>query len=93
LRARRWSQERRQCARSALVKIFSAGVFASDGGSGEELSRQAVLQKQEEEQDGHECLVSLLHLDGDSKELSDESRLAEAFSFVHPLHLSFSDHV
>ncbi len=36
------TQERRQCARSARVKIFSAGIVASDGESGEELSRQMV---------------------------------------------------
>ena len=42
LHIRRWSQERRQCARSVLVKTFSSGVFASDGGGGEELSRQVV---------------------------------------------------
>ena len=42
LRAKRVSQERRQCARSARVNIFSAGAFASDGESEEELSRRMV---------------------------------------------------
>jgi hypothetical protein len=54
---------------------------------------RAVLQTISEEQDGYERLVSFLRLDGDSKEFSDESRLAETVSFVHPLHLSFSDPV
>src|SRR5579863_666302 len=40
LRARRCTQERRQCARSALVNVFSAG--ASDDEHREELSRQVV---------------------------------------------------
>jgi 3-methyladenine DNA glycosylase AlkD len=33
LRAKRCSQERRQCARSALVNTFSVGARASDGES------------------------------------------------------------
>ena len=40
LRAKRCAQERRQCARSARVNVFSAG--ASDDEHGEELSRQVV---------------------------------------------------
>jgi len=42
LRASRCSQESRQCARSARVKLFSVGAFAGDGESGVELSRQIV---------------------------------------------------
>jgi hypothetical protein len=42
LRAKRSAQERRQCARSARVKIFSVAQGPCDGERGEELSRQTV---------------------------------------------------
>jgi len=39
LRAKRWSQESRQCARSARVQTFSVGACARGGESGAELWR------------------------------------------------------
>lgn len=42
LRAKRWLQERRQCARSARITIFSVAQEPRDGESGEELSRHMV---------------------------------------------------
>jgi len=36
LRAKRWLQERRQCARSARITIFSVAQEPRDGESGEE---------------------------------------------------------
>jgi hypothetical protein len=42
LRAKRWLQERRQCARSARITIFSVAQEPRNGESGEELSRHMV---------------------------------------------------
>jgi hypothetical protein len=42
LRAKRWLQERRQCARSARITLFSVAQELRDGESGEELSRHMV---------------------------------------------------
>jgi hypothetical protein len=53
----------------------------------------AVLQKILEEQDNHGSLVSLLRLDSDPEQFSDEPRLAGVVSFVHPMHLSLPDHI
>lgn len=38
-------------------------------------------------------LIALPRLESDSKQFSDEPRLAGAISFVHPLHLPFPDYI
>ena len=52
-----------------------------------------VLQKHEEDHQERSFAVLQLRLDGHSEQFCDERCLAQAVSSVHPLHLSFSDHI
>ncbi len=52
-----------------------------------------MLQKHKEEPNEWSFAISLLHLDGYSEQFCDERCLTQAVSSVHPLHLSFPEHL
>ena len=53
----------------------------------------ALVQKLAEEHDGREASTFLFNLGSHFKQAGDEGCLTWPVSFVHPLHLSFPNHV